>query len=58
MAVGAYGAALAATVAALGPPKDADRITFLKRAIAVGTINIDPARIADKMLAFGQWEEI
>ena len=41
----------AARMAALGAPIDSDRIAEIRAAIASGNYPVDPARIADRMLA-------
>jgi negative regulator of flagellin synthesis FlgM len=41
----------AARMAALGAPIDSDRVAEIRVAIASGNYPIDPARIADRMLA-------
>lgn len=41
----------AARMAALGAPVDSDRIARIRAAIAAGNYPVDPARIADRMLA-------
>jgi negative regulator of flagellin synthesis FlgM len=42
----------AAELAAKGPPIDADKVAALKAAIAEGRYPIEPARIAEGMIAF------
>ncbi len=41
----------ARTVADLGPPVDAERVSALKAAIADGSYSIDPGKIADALIA-------
>jgi negative regulator of flagellin synthesis FlgM len=43
----------ASEVAALGPPIDAAKIAAVKAAIAEGRYPLDPAKIADRMVALG-----
>ena len=42
----------AAELAAKGPPIDADKVAAIKAAIAEGRYPIEPARIAEGMIAF------
>lgn len=46
----AVGAAVSDIVAA-GPPVDADKVAAIRAAIAEGRYPVDPARIADRMIA-------
>lgn len=41
----------AAEMAAAGPPVDAGKVAAIRAAIAEGRYPVDPARIADRMLA-------
>ncbi|MGA9581103.1 MAG: flagellar biosynthesis anti-sigma factor FlgM [Allosphingosinicella sp.] len=46
----AVGAAVS-EIAAAGPPVDADKVAAIRAAIAEGRYPVDPARIADRMIA-------